>query len=255
MSNLIGVTETYDPFYVEGWEQRLLDANIIITKHLSDGMIDTLIKNKDRIILHHTVTGQGGTILEPNVPSIEDQHHMMEVLMMKGFPRSHYVLRLDPIIPINKDTITNVIRVLDLWSIHVKTIQETYPNYKMRCRVSIIDLYPHVLSRFDGSGVRLHWRSFHAPENVFKFVEDLLRDYYDYFHFECCAEYGFSDGFIKKVGCASHSDIMLLGLNMLDYKSPDHLPRAGCCCLSKKNILGVKPGRCPHKCLYCYWKD
>ena len=36
----IGITETYDPCFVPDWETRLLDANIIISKELSDEMIE-----------------------------------------------------------------------------------------------------------------------------------------------------------------------------------------------------------------------
>lgn len=63
----IGITETYDPCFVSDWETKLLDVNIIISKELSDEMIEKLLIVQDKVIFHHTVTGQGGTILEPGV--------------------------------------------------------------------------------------------------------------------------------------------------------------------------------------------
>ena len=61
----IGITETYDPCFVSDWETKLQDVNIIISKELSDEMIEKLLIVQDKVIFHHTVTGQGGTILEP----------------------------------------------------------------------------------------------------------------------------------------------------------------------------------------------
>jgi hypothetical protein len=67
----IGITETYDPCFVPDWETKLLDANIVISKELNDEMIEKLLVTQDRVICHHTVTGQGGTVLEPNVKTPE----------------------------------------------------------------------------------------------------------------------------------------------------------------------------------------
>ena len=41
-----------------------MDVNIIISKELSDEMIEKLLIVQDKVIFHHTVTGQGGTILD-----------------------------------------------------------------------------------------------------------------------------------------------------------------------------------------------
>ena len=35
-----GITETGDPAFVSGWEKRLLEANIVISKELTDEMIE-----------------------------------------------------------------------------------------------------------------------------------------------------------------------------------------------------------------------
>lgn len=65
--NYIGITETSDPCFHTDWETRLLAANIIISKELSFEMTENLLIVQDRVIFHHTVTGQGGTVLEPGV--------------------------------------------------------------------------------------------------------------------------------------------------------------------------------------------
>jgi len=56
-------------------------------------------------------------------------------------------------------------------------------------------------------------------------------------------------------GCASYLDLETLGVEVIGYDYPEKPQRSTCNCLSKKQILGVKPGRCDHKCIYCYWKD
>ena len=93
----VGITETYDPCFVIDWETKLLDANIVISKELSDEMIEKLLVVGDRVIFHHTVTGQGNTVLEPNVRVPEYEFEQFRKLIARGFPYTHYVLRLDPI--------------------------------------------------------------------------------------------------------------------------------------------------------------
>lgn len=57
---IVGITETYDPCFVKDFESMLTQpVNIVITKELTDKLIDICIRNKEKIILHHTVTGHG----------------------------------------------------------------------------------------------------------------------------------------------------------------------------------------------------
>ena len=66
-----GITEAGDAGLDFSWADKLLDGNIIITKHLTTKntqLLKLLIENQDKIILHATCTGFGGTKMEPNVP-------------------------------------------------------------------------------------------------------------------------------------------------------------------------------------------
>ena len=76
----------------------------------------------------------------------------------------------------------------------------------------------------------------------------------DTFDFECCAEQKFKADFISHFGCASYKDIEILQKDKNEYGEPEKKQRQECQCLAKKQILGVKPGRCAHQCLYCFWK-
>lgn len=245
----IGITETFDPCFVDGWETKLLEANIIISKELSDEMIEKLLITQDRVIFHHTVTGQGNSILEPNVKSTEFEFEQFKKLISRGFPISHYVLRVDPIMLFNQTCLNNVRKVFDLWSDYAQT-----NIVKIRTRVSIIDLYNHVIERFTIANFKIPWKSFTAPQLVFNKAESIMYKYTSFLNFECCAEQNFSNAFINKLGCASNEDLRILNVRLDDYGKPEKKQRDTCMCLAKKQILNVKPSRCGHQCLYCFWK-
>jgi len=246
----IGITETYDPCWVPDWEKRLKDVNVIITKQLSDDMISKLVEHKDNCILHLTCTGFGGSKYEPNVPKLDWTYGQFKKFVSSGFPISQVVLRIDPILPFSSNHLKYVEFVLHAFS----SCTVRYDK-KLRCRVSMVDLYPHVIERFSEANIRLPWTSFHAPRTAFEQVNRLLRKYEQHYEFESCAESGFDQTLVKQTGCATVKDIELLGKNTSEFTKQLNGTRKGCLCLSKTNILGVTPGRCPHQCIYCYWKD
>lgn len=110
----IGITETYDPCFVPDWETRLLESNIIISKELSDEMIEKLLVTQDRVIFHHTVTGMGGSELEPNVKPVMQEFEQFMKLISSGFDISHYVLRLDPMMPFSPEHMIRIRCVLSI---------------------------------------------------------------------------------------------------------------------------------------------
>jgi len=251
-----GITETGDPCFVPDWDIRLREANIIISKELTDEMIQKLVQHKDRIIFHHTVTGMGGSAFEPNVKDWKFESKQFIKLIESGFPIEHYVLRVDPINPYWEETLDDVIDVINTWDrikIFDLGIDSSIP---LRCRVSILDGYNHVKDRFKNHGFPYTEDiNFTADFYLFEKVEKLLKPYKNKFIFESCAENRFSDEFIQSIGCASFKDIEILGLNPSDYIFTGDKQRPLCHCLPKKQILGIKPGRCAHQCLYCFWKD
>ena len=214
----IGITETYDPCFVPDWETKLLEANIVISKELNDEMIEKLLIVQDRVIFHHTVTGQGGTILEPNVQTPEHEFTQFRKLLSRGFPLTHYVLRLDPIILWSKETQDNIIKVLELW----KPVVEECRN-QIRCRVSVVDLYPHVKERLAAAGYKVFYDTFTAPDAVFRRIDTIFCPYYHTFQFECCAEPKLFPYNFESRGCASDKDLALLGIDKGAAASPHPL--------------------------------
>ena len=87
ISQQVGITESGEiAFNMEAFDN-LRKANIIITKRLTDKLIDKLVENKDKIILHLTCTGMGGSKIEPFVPTVNSTVEKFKILLEKGFAK------------------------------------------------------------------------------------------------------------------------------------------------------------------------
>lgn len=247
LENKIGTTETGDPCWDFGWTNRLRPVNIIITKNLSDEMINTLLTEEcmKTCILHLTITGWGSTYMEPNVPPVVQNLRQLIKLVDRGFNKDHIVARIDPIIPTDTGLafLVSTLSGLSLTGLGIK-----------RVRVSVLDMYPHVLGRFRANHAEIPYTSFQAPDDLMRKVDNTLSMFSDEFEFESCAEPKLT--IPKKVGCVSQIDIDLINpeyqVTLGDISGKQ---RSSCMCPNNKiNILPGIPGKCHHKCLYCYWK-
>lgn len=239
MYRKIGVTEAGDAGLDLSWVSKLFDVNVIITKHLTPkntALIKALLNNKDKIILHCTCTGYGGTKMEQNVPTPPEVHDGVQHLIRQGFPVEQIVLRTDPIIPTQKG-INRVKRVWDLF-------QDTKIK---RCRYSVIDMYPHTKQRILDVYGTVPFNTFKAPKHMMDALKNEVENYGKY-EFESCAE-----NLPKQVGCISKKDFDILNV---PFKNPKGgFQRSGCLCAAGKTELLNNKKRCPSGCLYCYWKD
>lgn len=257
----IGITERGDGGldYVT-WERNLpsVDGAIIITKNLThQGFRDAMLRNKDKLILHATITGYGQTPYEPFVPSYEENLDAMEELIRSGFPASHIVLRCDPIIPQTKllEQTRNMLQQFLQRNLNVN-----------RVRVSVIDNYPHVKERFgqlhlpalfNGYFQAGRWDMVH----VAKMLDEVFAEH-DEIRISSCAEPILSQAAqenrlrtIFAEGCVGETDLRLLNLPVPDNMHMNPQNRKGCLCLAgKTELLAGSRGRCPHGCAYCYWK-
>lgn len=239
----IGVTETGDPAFNLDIFDRLYKANIIITKHLSDKLIDKLVENKEKCILHFTVTGWGRTKVEPFVPCIQKSKLQFRKLIDKGFPIEQVVLRIDPIIP-TEEGIERASFALELF----------LDSKIKRIRFSILDLYNHVKERFKENNIELPYNTFHAPLKERKEIWESLKEIGEKYNIdiEVCGEPG-----IESISCLSQKDIDILGLTNEIKLVGNSNQRYNCSCPANKRQL-IKNGyskKCGHKCLYCYIKD
>lgn len=240
--NRIGVTESNEIAYNLDAFDRLYKGNIIITKRLTDKLIEKLIEYKNKIILHCCVTGMGGSKVEPFVPTPQKTLEKLHKLLDGGFPTSHIVLRIDPIVPTRKgvETAMGVLRLFR--GLGIK-----------RVRISFLDNYKHVRERFKEIGVELYNGEFHAPlKERLKCLTAIkyCAEECGYETVEACGEPG-----IDSIPCLSQKDIDILGLTDEIVLEGSAEQRKSCGCpANKTSLFKGKPERCLHKCLYCYWK-
>lgn len=241
---LIGVTERGDAALDLSWVNKLntVDGCIVITKNPTvPALQDALLKNKHKCILHATITGNGATPLEPHVPSWKQSLQAVIQLVKAGFPKNQVVIRVDPIAPWNPAPSEAVIRA-------------AYQAGFRRFRVSVMDYYNHVLNRFRQAGYLAPFQDGRDANTRIAAVDDILKNIktaMPEISLEACAEPGLH---IEHRGCVSEKDLDILGI--------DHGPldktgfqRSLCMCYSGKRELLTQRHRCPHGCLYCYWKD
>lgn len=241
-TQLIGITESSEiAFNLEAFNN-LYDGNIIITKRLTNKLIDKLVEHKNKIILHLTVTGYGNSVLEPFVPSAEITRKKFGELLEKGFPIEHCVLRIDPCLP-TKRGIENICKVIRLFS----------DTGIKRVRFSVMDMYDHVKKRFKDKGLPLPYETFHAPLEQRLKIRDLLIGFGNKYGFEveACGEPG-----IESVSCLSQKDIDILGLTDKIKLVGNKGQRSNCHCPNNKTEIIVGENRakqCNNACLYCFW--
>jgi len=242
-SQRIGTTEVGEiAFNLDAFDH-LYEGNIIITKRLSNGLIEKLIEYQDKVILHLSCTGFGGSRIEPFVPKSDETYKKLVELLEKGFPVSHVVLRVDPIVPTEKGIETALGIIVAFSGLGIK-----------RLRFSFLDNYKHVKKRFKEEGIEeLYGGEFHAPLELRKEyaakIEKVANDG-GFESVEACGEPG-----IESVSCLSQKDIDILGLTDKITLEGSAEQRDSCGCpANKSELIRIRPHRCEHKCLYCYWR-
>lgn len=226
---MIGITERGDSGRDFSWKKWVIEEGkpaILITKNPE--LLQPELSGTENIIIHCTITGFGGTILEPGVRKPEVTLPAYRELVEK-FGGERVVLRVDPIIdsPKGMCTAENILR-----------------SAISRIRVSFLDMYPHVIERFKKVGLPLPHSTLHAPiMNRKKIVEIFQRSY----ELEICGEPGF-----ECTGCVSQADLDVLLPGTSSNKLGNQ--RQSCACLSLKKELLSNKKQCKNACLYCYWK-
>lgn len=230
----IGMTERGDAGLDFSWMRtyKNYDGVILVTKCLSHIFIEQAAMANS--IVHATITGLGGSVYEPNVPSFAISKIMFEKLVNTLGPE-RVVLRIDPIIP-DERGIAKAIFVYD-------QLHTNFPK-KTRVRISFLDQYPHVKDRFEKAGLKPLGYYFHAPIELRNKIAASFPDA------EICGEPG-----MECVGCISKKDLEVLKIST-DF--PENKiggwQREECKCLACKVEMLKQKRPCRHECLYCYWK-
>lgn len=233
---MIGITERGDAGIDTdwfGWVEKNKPA-ILLSKDPIKLCENLKRFTKPNVIAHATITGYGGTVIEPNVIPVEEA--MKGVSSLKSFlGQERVVIRIDPVIPTEKgiETAVNVVRLAQ----KIGTF---------RVRVSFIDYYDHVKKRFAEEEISLPWQTFHAPLELRNKAFDAIQKESKTI-VEVCGEPDFNC-----TGCVSALDCKIFGIE----SKPGHsFQRPKCACISLKTELLKYKDRCPHQCLYCFWKD
>ena len=239
-----GITERGDIAFSDNWIKPVKDGYVLAAILISKGMPtirgqEAMIDMKDRLIFHATTTGFGGTILEPNVVPAAERLEQLKTFCNKGFPMTHIVIRVDPMIPTSKG-IARAESVIKL----------AYELGFRRFRYSWLDCYAHVKTRFLKTGLPVPPSITEAnTELVSSFVNEFCSEYEAKgCIFESCAEIN-----RHQTGCISARDFKLCGLDPKEALGKSSQRKQCRCCAAKTELLSTK-GRCPHNCLYCYWR-
>ena len=243
----IGITERGDPSLDFAWVDKInkMDGTILITKNLTDKVINSAVPYFDKLIFHISCTGYGQTIVEPNIPEYTKQLSQAQRLVESGFPIERIVIRIDPIVPTEKGLATAT-----------KVFEAAYNRGFKRFRVSLVDCYPHVRDRMIAAGLTPPYGSngFTPTKTLIDNANrtiNMWKKSHDDIWVESCAEHGLTS--TEQIGCISEKDLTLLGL-VTDKVDNTGYQRSGCMCCSAKTELLSKKERCPYQCMYCYWK-
>lgn len=260
----IGITERGDASLDFTWHKKLdsIDGAIIITKNLTDAVIDRLITASKPIILHATCTGWGGTVIEPRIPEYKKQLSQIQKLIDRGFPKENIVLRVDPILPFDISIrINNEIVSINGISVAERVITDAVAMGLLpglRVRISLLDAYKHTKERLiaaTGVNQEIYNGAFQAPAGTFAKIAERFSKFG--IIFETCAEPELAaiNSCFVSTGCVGETDLKLMGLAVPTNTSINPQNRGGCRCLACKTELLENKKRCPYQCAYCYWKD
>jgi len=239
--------------------QRLCDIKkdvclLLITKNLPDCSKIIVVADSLSIPyqIHCTITGLGGTVLEPQVPApnlmVEESIKVIE--KYKIDPKA-ITVRIDPIVP----------EFLDLQTIEASHTLKAFAGIGVKdCRISIVDYYPHVRERFDKLGIK-HPDRFQVGIPLKNLIIDRMFHLTSMYNMKLhlCAEYlgpnleGSIYPGVDTEGCASAASWKRLGIT--DLKPATRKQREECTCnLSKQDLLAGLSKGCKGGCVYCYWR-
>lgn len=254
----IGVTEAGDAGLDLTWANKLdsVQGAVVITKAITPGFREAVLKHRDKLIVHATCTGYGGSVVEPKVPLAGQYLNSITSLVKDGFPCEKIVIRVDPIIPTEKG-LERAQKIIEGF------LSAGFPRF----RISVIDMYPYVRERFKERGLPLPYGEgrFTPGRELLRDVDEMLMEVREFWsngdliqlvpniRIESCAEPGLKQA--TPCGCVSEYDLKLLGLESdVGYDGSAQGYRKGCMCYAGKTELLNHRHPCQHGCLYCYWK-
>ena len=145
--NLIGITERGDAALDLSWKDWVFVQKrpaILISKDPAR-LYDEVVRLsgdygfRPNVIVHCTITGFGGTKIEPNVPSADVSFEGYRAFV-DMFGKDRVVLRCDLVIPTEKCVVFAASKIMS-------------KALGTRIRFSFLDMYDHVKRRFTEAGI------------------------------------------------------------------------------------------------------
>lgn len=229
----IGITERGDAALDTSWLPWVKKGEPAILISKNPNLLFSIIKENDLLdkpnyIVHCTITGMGGSVVEPHVEEPEFQiTSYLDFVRHIGSERT--VLRIDPIVPTKTG---------------IETAVSVAKKAKGRVRISFLDMYDHVKERLKQADISIPYESFHAPY-------EMRREAWYAINAEVCSLEVCGEPMFECTGCVSSKDLQAMKI--------DYVPKVGglqrqfCCCIAEKYELLKNKTQCSHQCLYCYY--
>lgn len=253
-SRMTDMPKFYPEILIEEVNKRM-DKNIhtlvLWTKHpkslLVNPLFDFLMDLKSKgiqLYIQLTITGMGGTFIEPNAPMLEDSILVLpKVIELVGKPE-RIRLRIDPIVKIEdvQGVITTNLHHLPeiverCSKLGIKTYSFSFLENKMHKKVN---------KRFDDLGLTILSPNQEEREKMVKWIHNIESDFG--VNIYACAVPG-----IQSSACIDGEYLEHLhdnsGLNT-SHKQP--FKRSLCGCSMSTDIGGFPPRKCFTGCIYCY---
>ncbi|UCB60078.1 MAG: DUF1848 family protein [Candidatus Bathyarchaeota archaeon] len=206
--------------------------------------IRTTLKRYNLFILC-TITGLGGTFLEPNIPRFPDVAAELPKIIdefLDGVPAKIHV-RFDPILNLVVDgkTFTN----LDLFP-KVSTLV-AHADVKI-FRVSWATYYPKVKRRFDKLGLGI--ADFDLEEQARYLMKNAEEHGLEVRG--CCVDPTLAQTGIRNVGCIDGAELQELHPDRDPYPEDQATGQRALCRCTRSIDVGWYSMVCPNGCVYCY---
>lgn len=205
-----------------------------------------LLSIYEQLYLLFTITGLGGTYIEPHVPRSEEVIAQLDQLIAITGSPSRIGLRIDPIVTWKKEgKIQSNINEFNTIA------REASKRGITRIIFSIMRIYPKCIKRARKAGIE--WVQ---PEGqLFSGMIERLEETADSLGImllNCCNPELLQYDFIKKSSCIDGNLLQTLHPNKQTIeltKDPGQREECGCC---RSIDIGSYAQACPHACLYCY---
>lgn len=226
-------------FHLGRFETALAEGKkcIIYTKTLTKGIVRVLDSKVTSTNLHLTISGWGGTWLEPGVETAEKEIEALHKLL-RIYPTNRITVRVDPVIP----TVEGMVRAAQVLS-----------NIPQDVRVisSIIQLYSNMHQLFNRLEIDKNHYTIKSGNVMFpssEFAQVVYDGLSSYHTISVCGHPYILSG-CDHDGCVNADSMRSLGLTPVNMAGKQ---RPGCKCQAIKRQILKYSDTCSHGCLYCY---